>query len=729
MSITRPSSRSPAAAQSEDIRGENARLRDDTARLREEIARRDAELAIINGVQDAIGAALDFQAIVDVVGDKLREVFATGDLSILWWNASAGRADWLYSYEHGVRMHSMPPVQPRPGGYYDRLIRDRRTMVFASIAEQQAAGMFGVPGTDIGRSVVVVPMVTGDRFLGNVFVENHGRDDAFGPSDVRLIETVTASMAVALLNARSYEAERQRAAELAVINSIQQGLVARLDLDAIVDLVGDRLRDVFGGDDVVIGWFDEATFTVTPAYAYQEGVRLTDIRPFVLDRSARNLRVVHERVAAGSRESDNPGGRAVPGTKRPLSDMRAPVVAGDRVIALVNVDHFEREDAFDDDDLRLLTTVCTSMGIALQSARLFDETQRLLKETEQRNAELAVINSIQEGMARGAGLPGHRRPGRRQAARGLRERRMSASTGGTSRPDSPTRCTCTSTACGSRIDPFKPGGAAARILRDRATIVAGTREEQATEGFFTAAGSDQSLSVVGVPIVGGDRVIGMIILEDHEREHAFGESDVRLLTTVAASMGVALENARLFDETQRLLKETEARNAELAVMNSVQQGVGAELNFGAIYDLVGDKMREIFAYRRPDRSPGATRRRRCAASAIHTSTGCRRTRRRCATPCSARSIACCCNESRSWSEVCAEAAALELHHFAGTARAVVRLRAAVGRATESSARSSSRTTGTNTRSAKRMSGCSPRSRPAWASRSRTRGCSTRRSGC
>jgi hypothetical protein len=27
-------------------------------------------------------------------------------------------------------------------------------------------------------------------------------------------------------------------------------------------------------------------------------------------------------------------------------------------------------------------------------------------------------------------------------------------------------------------------------------------------------------------------------------------------------MGVVLENARLFDETQRLLKETELRNAE-----------------------------------------------------------------------------------------------------------------------------------------------------------------------
>ena len=67
------------------------------------------------------------------------------------------------------------------------------------------------------------------------------------------------------------------------------------------------------------------------------------------------------------------------------------------------------------------------MGVALENARLFDETQRLLKETEQRDAELAVINSIQQGMAARARLPGDRRPGRRQAARGVRAPATSAS--------------------------------------------------------------------------------------------------------------------------------------------------------------------------------------------------------------------------------------------------------------------------------------------------------------
>ena len=63
---------------------------------------------------------------------------------------------------------------------------------------------------------------------------------------------------------------------------------------------------------------------------------------------------------------------------------------------------------------------------------------------------------------------------------------------------------------------------------------------------------------------------------------------------MASSLSVALENARLFDETQRLLTETNERAAELAIINSVQQGLAENLDMQSMYDLVGDKITEIF---------------------------------------------------------------------------------------------------------------------------------------
>src|SRR5438045_4120884 len=101
-------------------------------------------------------------------------------------------------------------------------------------------------------------------------------------------------------------------------------------------------------------------------------------------------------------------------------------------------------------------------------------------------------------------------------------------------------------------------------------------------------------SQIYVPMIAAGKVTGIISLQNIDHENAFSESDVNLLVTLANSMSVALESARLFDETNRLLKETEQRNAELGIINSVQEGLASKLEMQAIYDLVGNKIQSIF---------------------------------------------------------------------------------------------------------------------------------------
>ena len=62
-----------------------------------------------------------------------------------------------------------------------------------------------------------------------------------------------------------------------------------------------------------------------------------------------------------------------------------------------------------------------------------------------------------------------------------------------------------------------------------------------------------------VPMIVGDVVRGSVSLQNVDKENAFSESDIRLLTTLTNSMSVALENARLFDETTHLLAEAKQR--------------------------------------------------------------------------------------------------------------------------------------------------------------------------
>jgi PAS domain S-box-containing protein len=78
------------------------------------------------------------------------------------------------------------------------------------------------------------------------------------------------------------------------------------------------------------------------------------------------------------------------------------------------------------------------------------------------------------------------------------------------------------------------------------------------------------LSSLAVPIMIDERVLGLITLESTEREYAFNETDVPLLSTIAANLAVAIENTRLQDSLkqeldiqERLVRELELKNAEL----------------------------------------------------------------------------------------------------------------------------------------------------------------------
>ena len=84
-------------------------------------------------------------------------------------------------------------------------------------------------------------------------------------------------------------------------------------------------------------------------------------------------------------------------------------------------------------------------------------------------------------------------------------------------------------------------------------------------------------SVLFVPLLAGGQATGVISLQNIDRENAFSESRRALLVTLAGSLSVALENARLVHETRQ-------RNAELALINSVQAAIAGELDPQAIYD-------------------------------------------------------------------------------------------------------------------------------------------------
>ena len=61
-------------------------------------------------------------------------------------------------------------------------------------------------------------------------------------------------------------------------------------------------------------------------------------------------------------------------------------------------------------------------------------------------------------------------------------------------------------------------------------------------------------SILAVPLLAGDHVLGAIALHDFEHENIYDTGHVEVLTTIAAQAAIALENARLFAETEQLAR-------------------------------------------------------------------------------------------------------------------------------------------------------------------------------
>ncbi len=88
---------------------------------------------------------------------------------------------------------------------------------------------------------------------------------------------------------------------------------------------------------------------------------------------------------------------------------------------------------------------------------------------------------------------------------------------------------------------------------------------------------------LAVPMRAGEKILGVIALQDYEKEDVYDEQHLELLTTIAAQAATALENARLFSETQH-------RADELAALNQIATAVSQSLNLDDILNVALDEL-------------------------------------------------------------------------------------------------------------------------------------------
>ncbi|MFM8368957.1 MAG: GAF domain-containing protein, partial [Chloroflexota bacterium] len=336
-------------------------------------------------------------------------------------------------------------------------------------------------------------------------------------------------------------------------------------------------------------------------YVYRNNERVypepAPINPFSLRLAKQGKSLILNEVTSETWEKF--GSNLTFGSDSPQSVIMVPILAKGNLIGGITVQDFKTPNAYPESMARLLETIASNMGIAIENARAFDETQRLLVETEQRNAELAIINAVQQALVSNLDIKSIYQAVGRKLTEIFNVQSAAIYT-----IDFNTKQISyefayeqgkeweitTKPATSLHLDILN------NVISTRKSFVINSGFEKYASQFadFQSSRTRTPKSLCAVPILIRENSITGISLQHLEQENYFNDSSLRLLETISNATGVALENARLFDETQRLLLETEERASELEAISTVTQALVAETELDNMIQLIGRQMRDTF---------------------------------------------------------------------------------------------------------------------------------------
>jgi GAF domain-containing protein/CheY-like chemotaxis protein/anti-sigma regulatory factor (Ser/Thr protein kinase) len=589
----------------------------------ETLLRRNRKLEALNAeyralveVAAAIGSTLDVQSVLDVIVDRCRVLLGAGAAGVFRFDAEAGAL--IYDRGSGLSPDFIGHLTVRPGeGTTGLSYLEQRPVWTIDILADDHVRLGGSQRALVERegyrAVLSVPIVIKGKPYGALAVywwESRTPD----PLQVDLLTALAGQTAIALENARLYQAATDRGRRLATLARLTETLTATLSLEEVLGRVVQSAVDLFGSSVSRLWLLDE------------------DGRGLSLRASAGAVSSVQGRTRMGV--SEGLMGQIVT-TRAPLlvPDLREdsrphnteriraegiisfagmPLLLGDRVLGALSVSVRERRP-FDEEDLSLLQSLGSQAAIAIRNATLYAETRRSLEETRALLDVTEILNSTLEPqrllkrvaikIAQVCGVDrctierweGDRvLPLMSQFADGRRDPAMwQAFTAAT------------------LVDPREVPAHVRAIETRRPVLI----EDAVTSDLIPAEWSRTFglRSTMVVPLIRQDEIIGVMSLDYCERPGTYAPWQVNLAVAIAGQLVLSLENARLYAEAQERLRQTSTLlavgdvlsqpGAHDEVMRRVAREVGRA--FGA--DMVGiyalnaarDALAPVAGYRVP----------------------------------------------------------------------------------------------------------------------------------
>ena len=360
---------------------ENAKLFEDSIGRATELDERSQRLTLLNRFSSSLGGLLDEEKILQLTAQELQDFLNAPRVSVVTFER--GKPMWKFSYpKSSEKLPKMLPDAP----IFERL--QESLGVFSTDAlnaepDLTSLGEFLGEGT---QSLLILPFTSGSTLQALLFV-HQTESVRFSLAEIELARTLTNQASIALENARLYQSTLSTAERFAILNQASYQVGANLDPEQIYVAVHEAAKRLMPLESFVIAVLDDETDEIEGVYLVDDDVRAPITRiPREDGLSGRVINSGEPLLVNGSSTVDEMGGVTYGRPDSPQSILAVPMLLGGRAIGMLSAQSYQL-NVYTESDLQVLSTLANQAVVAIQNGRLFNETQRLAQELEQRVIE------------------------------------------------------------------------------------------------------------------------------------------------------------------------------------------------------------------------------------------------------------------------------------------------------------------------------------------------------
>jgi signal transduction histidine kinase len=414
------------------------------------------------------------------------------------------------------------------------------------------------------RSEMVLPLKTGNKVIGAIDVQSK-EPAAFDNEDIIILQTLADQLAVAIENARLFEATRRQIEELTILHTVATAGAEATSQDALIERATQLIGETLYPDHFGVLLVDDVAGVLRFHTSYR-GLS-EDLRRLTVPLG----RGISGRVAITGRPirvSDVTVEREYISIKSQMRcELCVPLKIGERIIGVINAES-SRRNSFTDADERLLSTFAGQLATAVEKVRLFEVERRRVMELEAlRQASLHMTSNLDMKSVLEAIL---------QHALEL----VAADNAVIYLYDGEKLEYGTALwpgkEIGQSLPPPRPFGLTNRVATSGKRLVVPDASNHPLYEDYPWNGA-----IAGLPLRRGEKVIGVMNLAFQDQPHEFDENELRVLELLADQAAVGVVNAQRYEEEQHRAEELAialAQREELVrLKNEFIQNVSHEL--------------------------------------------------------------------------------------------------------------------------------------------------------